>query len=277
MKLAVVLGLLAGSLGAQQWGDLPAGWNYGEVAGVEVDRRGHVWVFHRGPHPLIEFDARGTFLRSLLDDMVTRSHTVRVDHEGFLWVVDVGGHVVLKLNPQGRVVMVLGRKGSAGTTKDRFNQPADVAVTPAGEIYVADGYGNMRVVKFSKEGKYLLEWGKKGTGPGEFQLVHAVVTDAKGRVYVSDRTNNRIQVFDPNGKYLTEWKGIGAFSGLEMMPDGRLYAAGGSRVVVLNLEGRVVETLKGDVRAAHAVAVGPNGEVFVGELNWRLQKLTSAR
>jgi DNA-binding beta-propeller fold protein YncE len=192
-------------------------------------------------------------------------------------VVDVGGHVVLKLNPQGRVVMVLGRKGSAGTTKDLFNQPADVAVTPSGEIYVADGYGNMRVVKFSKEGRYLLEWGKKGTGPGEFQLVHAVVTDAKGRVYVSDRANSRIQVFDPNGRYLTEWKGIGAFSGLEMMPDGRLYAAGGSRVVVLNLEGQVVETLNGDVRAAHAIAVGPNGEVFVAELNWRLQKVTSGR
>lgn len=263
---------------APEWPTLPAGWNFGEVAGVEADSRGRVYVFHRGPHPLIEFESGGKFVRSWLEDMITRAHTVRVDHQGNIWAIDVGGHVVLKMNPQGRVIMVLGRKGQAGAGQNNFDQPTDVAVTPNGDFYVSDGYGNSRVVKFSPEGNYSLEWGKKGTGPGEFNLPHAVVLDARGRVYVSDRENRRIQIFDGTGKFLAEWKNIGSFSGLEMTPDQQIWAAGGARVVLLNLEGQIVGSLAppgklpGQVNSAHGIAVGPGGEVYVAELNWRVQK-----
>lgn len=261
-----------------EWPELPAEWNFGEVAGVAADSRGHVYVFHRGPHPIMEFESDGKFVRAWGDGMITRSHTVRVDREDNLWVIDVGGHIVLKMNPRGRVIMQLGRQNVAGVGRGNFNQPTDVAFTPNGDFYVSDGYGNSRVVKFSREGRYLFEWGKKGTGEGEFNLPHAVALDARGRVYVSDRSNNRIQIFDGDGKFLAQWANIDSFSGLQMTPDQRLWAAGGSEVVLLNLEGQKLGRLApegrlpGQVEGAHGIALSNAGEIYVAELNWRVQK-----
>jgi DNA-binding beta-propeller fold protein YncE len=281
------------------WPDLPAGWNFGEVAGVATNAQGHVLVFHRGPHPIMEFESGGKFLRSWGDGMISWSpgpntptyalmpsrpacdscgaHSVRVDPEGNIWIIDVGGHVVVKMNSRGRVIMQLGRKGVPGTGHNNFYLPTDVAFASNGDFYVTDGYGNSRVVKFSRDGLYLLEWGTKGSGPGEFLLPHAVVLDAQGRVYVSDRENRRIEIFDPNGKFLTQWSNIGGFSGLAMTKDQRIWAAGGDRVVMLNLDGQVLKSLPpgnlpGQVSAAHGIAVTDSGEIYVAELNWRVQK-----
>jgi sugar lactone lactonase YvrE len=248
----------------------------------------------------MEFANDGKFVRSWGDGMISWSpgpstpsygmipprppcdscgaHSVRVDPDGNIWAADAGGHVVLKMNQTGRVVMQLGRKGVPGTSHANFNMPTDVGFAPNGDFYVTDGYGNARVVKFSREGKYLLEWGTRGSGPGEFQLPHAVVVDAQGRVYVSDRENRRIEIFDANGKFLNQWANIGGFSGLAITSDQRIWAAGGDRVVLLNLEGQALESvapsgkLPGQVEAAHGVAVSASGDVYVSELNWRVQK-----
>jgi DNA-binding beta-propeller fold protein YncE len=152
-----------------------------------------------------------------------------------------------------------------------------VAFAPNGDFYVTDGYGNSRVVKFSRDGRYQFEWGTKGSGPGEFLLPHAAVLDAQGRVYVADRENRRIEIFDGNGKFLTQWANIGGFSGLVMTKDQRIWAAGGGQVVLLNLDGQVLDrlpegNLPGQVSAAHGIAVSNSGEVYVAELNWRAQK-----
>jgi DNA-binding beta-propeller fold protein YncE len=281
------------------WPDLPAGWNFGEVAGVATNAQEHVFVFHRGPHPIMEFEAGGKFVRSWGDGMISWSpgpnnptyaliparpacdscgaHSVRVDPEGNIWIVDVGGHVVVKMNPRGRVILQLGRKGVPGTGHGNFYLPTDVAFAPNGDFYITDGYGNSRVVKFSRDGRYLFEWGTKGSGPGEFLLPHAVVLDQEGRVYVADRENRRIEIFEPNGKFLREWTNIGGFSGLAMTKDQRIWAAGGDRVVLLNLDGQVLRSLPpgnlpGQVSAAHGIAVGGDGAIYVAELNWRVQK-----
>ena len=153
------------------------------------------------------------------------AHTVRVDPDGNIWVVDVGGHLVVKMNPRGRVLMQLGRRGVPGTGHANFNLPTDVAFAPNGDFYVTDGYGNSRVVKYSREGNYLLEWGTKGSGPGEFMLPHAVVLDARGRVYVADRETRRIEIFDSAGKFLSQWKDIGGFSGLAMTKEQQIVIA----------------------------------------------------
>ncbi|HZS49225.1 MAG TPA: peptidyl-alpha-hydroxyglycine alpha-amidating lyase family protein [Bryobacterales bacterium] len=282
------------------WPDLPAGWNFGEVASVAADSHGHVLVFHRGPHPIMEFDSGGKFVRSWGDGMISTSpgpnnptyalvpprppcdscgaHSVRLDPDGNIWVVDDGGHVVIKMNPQGRVVMELGRRGVPGSGHANFNLPTDVAFAPNGDFYVTDGYGNSRVVKFARDGRYLLEWGTRGSGPGEFLLPHAVVLDAQGRVYVADRESRRIEIFDSDGKFLRQWGNIGAFSGLAITGDQRIWAAGGGNVVLLNLEGQILGKLApsgklpGQVDAAHGIAVTTGGDVYVAELNWRVQK-----
>ena len=216
------------------WPRVPTGWNLKETAGVAVDSYNHVYVFHRGDHPIMVFDAEGWFVRSFGDGMFDRPHSIRVDGEGNIWTADDGSHTVLKMDRFGRVRMVFGRwrttsdapstmpDGSAGGAlrglRDegviRFNRPTDMAVGPNGDVFVSDGYGNSRVVKFSKDGRMLKEWGKRGSGPGEFHTPHSIVVDKQGRVYVADRENYRIQVFDSEGNFQREWKGIGSPWGL---------------------------------------------------------------
>ena len=123
-----------------------------------------------------------------------------MDAEGNIWIVDAPGHAIQKLNPQGKVILTLGQQGVPGMSPTNFNLPTDVAFAANGEVYVSDGYGNPRVVKFTRAGRYLLQWGSRGSGPGQFQLPHNLVVDARGRVYVSDRDNRRVEIFlsDPS-------------------------------------------------------------------------------
>ena len=266
---------------APNWPELPEGWNLGETPGVATDSRGHVYVFNRGPHALLEFEPGGKFVREIGKGLFISAHGVRLDREKNIWAVDHDGHMVLKFSPQGRVLMVLGRKGRPGEDDASFNRPTDVAFGLSGEIYVSDGYGNSRVVKYSSDGRFLKAWGKKGAAPGEFNLPHAIAVDRRGRVLVGDRENRRIQVFDADGKFLHEWKHIGSPWGIELTPDQEIFVADGyaNRVVKLDIEGQVQGAfgapgkLAGQFAYAHHLAVGPGGEVYVAEiLNWRVQK-----
>jgi DNA-binding beta-propeller fold protein YncE len=274
----------------QDWAQLPKGINFGECSGVDVDKSGNVWVFNRGAYPLIEFDKNGNMLQAFSEQTirVKSSHGIRVDAEGNVWGVDVYGHVIFKFTPAGRVLMVLGnRQGTPGNndSKDAFNQPTGLWFTPAGDFYVSDGYVNSRVIKFNKDGRYLLHWGKKGTGDGEFNLVHDVTLDARGRVYVADRSNSRVQIFDANGKFLGKWTDVGQPWGLYYAAkEDAIYMCDGlnNRVVKLNLEGQILGTLgsygktQGHFDFAHNIAVDGEGGIYVVEIkNWRVQKFAA--
>ena len=263
------------------WPQLPVGWTFEETAGVAVDGREHIFVFHRGPHPIIEFDAAGKFIRAWGDGSYVKPHGLKFDREGNLWAVDDGGHVVVKLDSGGRVQMVLGRKAISGETEENFNRPTDVAFGPQGDIYVSDGYGNSRVVQFTKTGEFVRAWGKKGKAQGEFELPHCIAVDRAGRVFVGDRMNFRIQIFTPDGKFLTEWKQAGSPWGMFISADEFLYVCDGyaNRIVKLSLDGKVVGTasgpgkLPGRLNFAHHLAVAPSGALYVAEIkNWRVQK-----
>jgi DNA-binding beta-propeller fold protein YncE len=265
------------------WPRLPAGWTFQETPGVAVDAREHVYVLHRGEHPIIEFDRDGKFVRSWGDGVFLRAHGLKVDPEGNLWAVDDGGHTVMKMDAGGRVRMILGRKGQAGESHETFNRPTDVAFAPNGDFYVSDGYGNSRVVKFAKDGRFLKAWGKKGTGEGEFNLPHTVAVDRQGRVYVGDRENRRVQIFDSDGKFLTQWKHAGSPWGLFLTADQTLYMCDGynNRILKLSLDGKVLGSasgpgkLPGQLDFAHHMAVGPSGAIYVAEIkNWRAQKFS---
>ncbi len=260
---------------------LPPDMNFGEVAGVALDHRGHIFVFNRGLHPIIEFNQDGQFIRTLAQGMVGSAHGLRIDDHDNLWITDVATHTVLRLNQEGHVTMVLGRMNTSGETDALFNQPTDVAFGPAGEIFVTDGYGNSRVVKFDRDGNFVKSWGSKGNAPGEFNLPHTIVIDKHNLVYVGDRENQRIQIFDLNGNFLKEWKHVGAPWGLDIAKDGTLFMADGyaNRVLQLNADGKIIGTLgrpgkkAGQFLFAHSVTIGPDGALYVSEiLNWRVQK-----
>lgn len=213
------------------WAELPAGMHWGQVISVDGDSAGNVWVFHRGEPPILKFDSSGKLLASFGQNMFVQPHGLFIDRDGNLWVTDGRGQEgkgqqVFKFSPEGKVLLTLGRAGVAGDDTETFNAPSDVAIAANGDIFVADGHGgntNARVVKFSKEGKFLKTWGKKGSGPGEFNIPHTIAIDSRGRVFVGDRGNNRIQIFDQDGKFLDEWKQFGRPSGIFIAKDDTLY------------------------------------------------------
>ncbi|MEX2261379.1 MAG: peptidyl-alpha-hydroxyglycine alpha-amidating lyase family protein [Bryobacteraceae bacterium] len=266
----------------KDWAQLPKGWNFGDCSGVAVDAEDNVWIFNRGQHPVIQLDRNGNVLQAWGEGLIRSSHGIRVDPEGNIWAVDVAGHMVFKFSPAGKVQMVLGRTAGTDESKDAFNQPTGIAFTPGGEFYISDGYVNSRVIKFNRDGEYLLHWGGKGTADGQFNLVHDVALDPKGRVYVADRTNERVQIFDSNGKFLDKWTGIGAPWGITYVAsESAVYMADGknNRVVKLNPEGQIVGVLgsygkvQGKFDFAHNIAVDSQGSIYVAEIkNWRVQK-----
>ena len=259
---------------------LPDGWTLGACSAVAVNRKGEVYLFHRGKHPLICFNADGNFLRSWGDDLIKTAHGLRVDRDDNVWVTDIGTHRVFKFDPTGKLLLALGT-GKPGVEVDQFDRPTDVAFGPDGEFYVSDGYGNSRVLKFSSDGKLLTSWGTPGQAPGEFNLPHAIVVDAKGRVLVGDRENNRIQIFGREGQLLETWTGFAPY-GLAFDNAGVLFVATGREndILCLDAAGKVRQrwgrkgTAPGEFDLPHMLSFDATGNLFVAEVGGlRLQKL----
>ncbi|MGH8102106.1 MAG: peptidyl-alpha-hydroxyglycine alpha-amidating lyase family protein [Chthoniobacterales bacterium] len=308
----------------------------GEAVGVATNSKCHVYVFTRsgsdtatlgtnrvfvrGAARLFEYDEKGKFVREIGQGLYgfVFAHVVRVDPQDNIWVVDEGSSMVIKFDPQGRVVMTMGRKPEAinvpaaganeggagggrggavsptacvGTPGDNFNRPSDVAWNAAGDIFVADGYGNSRVAKFDKNGKYIKCWGQKGTAPGQFNVLHSIAVDAQGLVYVADRENHRIQVFDGDGNFKTQYTNVGAPWALCITPGPHQYMYSSNsnypnnldngEIYKMELNGAIVgkfgkagHMLK-EFGSAHELDCRSENEMLVGEiLNWRVQKLT---
>ena len=218
---------------AENWAQLPAGMKWAGVISIQPDAKDRIWVFHRGETPILEFDQSGKLLRSFGKDMFVQAHGMAIDMDGNVWVTDSQnkdgkGQQVVKFSPDGKVLMTLGKAGVAGEGPDTFNGPADVVVAPSGDIFVADGHvamSNGRVVKFSKDGKFIKAWGKLGAGPGEFNVPHSIAMDSRGRIFVADRSNSRLQIFDQDGKFIDQWKQFGRPSGVYIDRNDTMYVA----------------------------------------------------
>lgn len=269
----------------KEFPNLPPGFVQGAASAVATDSKDNIFVFHRSPHPILQLDRHGKLLRAFGEGLFASAHGLRIDGDDCIWVTDNANHTVVKFSSNGEVLMTLGKKNEAGVDTEHFNKPTDVAFGENGDFYVSDGYGNSRVCKFNKHGKFLLEWGKKGTGPGEFNLPHAIQVDAQGRVYVGDRENDRIQIFDASGKFLREIKGVAPF-GLYLASDRHLFVADGraNKVVKMTLEGEVLSEWgkngeePGNFRMPHGLTVARDGAVYVTEITGkRIQKFVPRR
>jgi DNA-binding beta-propeller fold protein YncE len=235
----------------KNWGELPNGRTWGSTAGVDIGPDGHVWAYDRcGTNtcigstldPIFKFDRNtGRMLASFGGGQINFPHGIHVDRDGNVWITDgqgnkegTKGHQVIKFSPQGKVLMTLGKAGVPGNGPDTFNEPNDVITAPNGDIFVADGHSgqnpqpppnaNARIVKFTKDGKYIKEWGRLGSAPGEFRTPHALAMDSRGRLFVADRGNHRLQLFDQDGKFLASWVQFSRISGIFIDKNDMLYA-----------------------------------------------------
>ena len=291
------------------WPSLPDGHFLGQVSGLGIDSHDDVLVFQRGrriwlrpeqvtTEPLADScvlrlaGKTGKLLASWGDNFFVLPHGLTVDHRDNVWLTDVGRHQVFEFNHDGKLLLTLGADRVPGDDKTHFNKPTDIVVARDGSLYVSDGYVNSRVVKFSPEGKFQLQWGSKGSKPGEFEVPHGIALDAQGRVYVADRSNARVQVFDGGGKFLAEWKGLhlGRPWAVTVAPDGTVFVVDGgdlresgtdhAKVIQLTTDGRVLGSFgtfgqyDGQLTWPHDVAVARDGSVYVGDvfIGMRVQK-----
>jgi len=285
-------------------------------------------TFARGAARLFEFDPSGKFVREIGQESYgfIFAHTVRVDRQDNIWVVDEGSNMIIKFDPSGRIVMTMGRKPEAldtiasvappapaapagaraggpggtaappapigvGLAGDNFNRPTDVAWDAEGNIFVSDGYGNSRIAKFDRNGRFLKAWGSRGTAPGQFNIPHTIAVDAKGLVYVGDRTNNRIQVFDNDGNFKTQFINVGAPSAICITtgPTQYLFASNSNpstsmengEIYKMTLDGKILGKfgtagkLIKEFGSVHEMDCRSENELYVGEItNWRVQRLT---
>jgi len=250
---------------------LPEEIEWGQVPNVTIDQEGYIYAFHRSEPPVLKFDSDGNLVDTFGSEWVARPHGFRLTPEGNIWTTDYHrqlGHTITKVSTDGRILLRLGARGFTGNGENTFNGPADVAQAPNGDFFVADGHWNSRIVKFDRDGRYLMEWGGKGSGAGEFDLPHSIVIDRRGRVLVADRGNDRIQIFTQEGEYLTEWDQFGKPSGLFIDDDDVLYAADYQvkRGVTYGSaeDGTVMGFIEGS--EPEGVVVDADGNVYTGEV-----------
>jgi hypothetical protein len=280
----------------ENWLHLPAGQPLGSMSWIDFDSDGTAYFMRRcaacGQHPregdppsvIWTFDKNGNFLREWGEGPIAKEgHSIRVDRNGFIWITDTGAHQVKKFGPDGKLLMTLGKYGVAGEGPDTFNMPTDTLVVANGDLFVTDGYGNHRVVKFNKDGKFLKTWGTLGTAPGQFRIPHSIVQDSRGRLIVSDRcglsntgcTGTRIQIFDTDGNFLDQWTYMAGDErypfaspcSLYITKDDTLYVEISDRIYIANaLTGKMLDVIE-KTGPNHGIAVDQSGDVYIAGLD----------
>ena len=282
------------------WAKLPEGESFIDVGGISIDSQDRLYIFNRSKHPMMVFDSEGNFLTSWGAEHFTRAHGSCIGPDGAIYCTDDKNHTVTKFDADGHVLMVLGTKDTPSDTGYRdvrelferissitkggppFNRPTGVALSSTGAIYVADGYANARVHKFSPDGKLLFSWGEPGPGPGQFRLPHSIFIDQRDRIWVPDRENHRIQIFDDKGNFLTQWTDLIRPTDVFIDTDETVYVSElCKRVSIFTIDGRLLARWGNESHEAsdplflspHAVAVDSKGDLYIGEVSMTNSKV----
>jgi len=273
------------------WGRLPEGWVLGQTA-IVTDSQDRVYLFNRGDHPLVVMDRDGNFLTSWGEGTLPDAHGMFIDAEENIYMPVKNSHVVLKYSSSGNLLMTLGAwdqpsdTGWSGVTTDivkqaagPFHRPTDVAMSPEGDLYISDGYGNASVHKFTGDGRLLFSWGAPGkTGSGEFHVPHGVWVHTDGRVFVADRENHRIQIFTPDGEFLTQWTDFSRPCDIYIDGDETVFVPElDAFMSVLSIDGTLLARWSGPTEAgAHAIWVDSRGDLYINQ-NLEGQRLLKYR
>lgn len=283
------------------WPVLPDNTILDEVSAVAVDSSENVFVLQRGGRkwpdndkfdttPIVVptvfvFNGRtGALLKTWGANVLALPHSITTDKDDNVWIADIALHQVFKFSRDGKLLMQLGQRGVSGNDERHFNQPSDVTVATDGSIFVSDGYGNNRIMKFGPDGKFLLQWGTKGKARSEFDLPHALTFD-NNRLYVLDRGNRRIQIFDTQGRYISEWKGppFASIQDIKIDSDHRAYVIqmgpeklpDVSGILILRTDGSYIERVgrfgnyDGQFLDAHWVAIAKSGAIYAADFEGR--------
>jgi DNA-binding beta-propeller fold protein YncE len=281
LLLILAIAVLAPSLGAQSpapatatwesaaWGKLPAGLEWEAASQVSTTPEGQIVVLRRANPFFVVMTPAGEVVRTWGENLFRVAHGLRIDRKGFLWVTDNADNFVQKYSPDGKLLLTLGQRGVAGgnDSKTAFDGPADVFIANDGEIVVADGYRNSRIVRFAADGTFKgIIGGTKGTEPGQFNVPHAVVVDSRGRIIVADAENSRIQVFDQSGKFVEQWTDFPAKprGSMFITADDTLYVSHvDSESITIMKNGKVLERVTGVGGRPHGVTLDQQGNLYV--------------
>ena len=269
----------------EDWAHLPEGWEM-PAAAVAVDSQDRVYAFDRSTdHPVVIFDRDGSYLSSWGEGLIAMAHAILIDSDDHVWLVDRDHGQVMKFTSKGEPLMTLGTKdyrsdtgvepsdfGSDTYTRvthggEPFNLPAGIALAPNGDIFIADGYANSRVHRFSADGRHMLSWGEPGAGPGQFNLPHGIWIDRRGRVLVADRENDRVQVFTQEGEHLATWPTHLIGPALFYVDDEDVVYIpehNGGLISILTLEGERLAQWGSEVhKACHGICLDSHRDIYV--------------
>jgi DNA-binding beta-propeller fold protein YncE len=276
------------------WAKLPEGWSFLDVGGICIDAQDRLYILNRSERPIIVLDREGNLLNSWGEGFFNRAHGSCIGPDGNIYCTDDRNHIVAKFTTDGKLLMMLGTQGQSSDSgylrtwdfweslariqrgAPPFNRPTGIAVTKTGDMYIADGYGNARVHKFSPDGKLLFSWGEPGGAPGQFRLPHNIWLDKQERVWIADRENSRIQIFNAKGKFITEWTDVIRPTHVFIDKEDTVYISELClRVSIFTIDGKLIARWGNEGKeketalfhAPHVIAVDSRGDLYVGEVS----------
>jgi len=286
------------------WPEKPKKFEWGAVPGVAVDKKNNIWICTRTKPHVQVYSPDGKFIKAWNHISLKAAHYMKIDHENNIWLSDCGDHFIRKCTQDGKILLTLGTPGQAGEDETHLNKPTDIAISPTGDLFVSDGYGNNRIVHFDAKGRFIKQWGTKGVKPGQFNIPHAIEMDSAGRLYVADRNNARVQIFDQNGNFLAQWRDLIVPWGLWVSDNDDIWVCGCSPmryrentnflscppkdqlVARFNTDGKMLQLWtfpkgqdnkekSGELNWLHGIALDSKGNLYLGDIiGKRAQKFT---